>query len=466
MKRLSGAMLCALAMVAATTAGSACGTKDNLVFFKKQGRVPQIGDRLLVEILDEKGEIACSDCAREIPASAEGVWPVSIGVAPSESKGRVRIRARLYRSLGGDPKVSHEIIDVTARLPDPYVGAYEMLLPTRCFGRAPDVAKGETCLINEFSNRLDYGPEPELQELGRNKLLSLHVPCEHEPKPEMTCVPGDVFIMGDVRLDAIAFDYPSKPEHAEWAVFPVHMDLDEVTVGTVRKLVRNGKLKPLGSTRRGLLAKGAGNEACTYLGPDDASNDALPINCIGQLLADDVCTAVGKRLPYEYEWELAAGNGQEETRYPWGEVEGERAKFQINEDPRIICDRAVVGRGHAAAAGESTRCIDLDRTRPVGPVAGGSALDVTASGIRNMGGNVAEWVGDRFSLYGEGCGTPCSDSSKILAGEPIPYRGGSWARSPDAAVGVARFAREDGTPTPHVGFRCALDENDIEKGSP
>jgi formylglycine-generating enzyme required for sulfatase activity len=460
-------VLVMVATIAALVGGPGCGTKKQRIIFEKQGRVPQIGDRLRVDVLDERGNLACTDCSREFLVYTEDTWPVSFGVAPPEGGGRVRVRARLYRSLGGDLATNrHDLIDVTARLPDDYADDYEFLLPTLCFGQAPDVAAGTTCLINEAS-KLDYGPEPTLEPFGTSRLLPLSRPCEFEPLAGMVCVPGDVFIMGDSRLDAIAFDHPSKPEHAEWAPFPVHMDVDEMTVGTMRALVRKRSVLVDDKDERFALrvrgAPGSETDMCTYLGPDDATNDALPINCVGALLAFDACVALGKRLPYEYEWEFVAGNGSRETQYPWGDVAGERAIGQINEESRTICDNAIIGRGRISTRGESTRCRDFDVSLAPGPVAGGNPRDVTSHGIKNMAGNVAEWVADNFSLYAENCGTPCGKDSKILGGEPVPYRGGSWARSPDAAVTVARFAIERGAASSHVGFRCGFNEASVKE---
>ena len=46
--------------------------------------VPQFGDRLLVEVFPD-GEVACAECRRQIPISAQTVWPVELGITPPPS---------------------------------------------------------------------------------------------------------------------------------------------------------------------------------------------------------------------------------------------------------------------------------------------------------------------------------------------------------------------------------------------
>jgi formylglycine-generating enzyme required for sulfatase activity len=231
-----------------------------------------------------------------------------------------------------------------------------------------------------------------------------------------------------------------------------------MTVGTVRALVNGDRITPAKS----LLQRGAAGtleEGCTYLGSGDASNDALPITCIGAALAGEVCKALGKRLPDEYEWEFAATNGTDETTYPWGNPEGVAEDLFLNDYVRVTCAHAIVGRGRKSQTSEKQGC----GTSSWGPVAGGNPLDLTRAGVKNMGGNVAEWTGDLdFHLYDEPCWSTNScdgPSPELSFGTWRPYRGGSWARSPDSAVGVGRYAMFNGAPSPYVGFRCATDDD-------
>ena len=147
------------------------------------------------------------------------------------------------------------------------------------------------------------------------------------------------------------------------------------------------------------------------------------------------CRHLGKRLPTEAEWEIAA-RGVAGRRFPWGA-----------EPPR--CDGVVFGRGEARG------CPDL---RPEIEIVGTAPQDVTPEGVHDLGGNVGEWVQDQFVLpyYGS-----CGDCSDPVAEQPVPitddvriFRGGTFR-------GVAWFSRAttrsrwkrtdvmDG-----VGFRC------------
>src|SRR5262245_5699099 len=68
--------------------------------------VPQIGDRVFVEILDEAGSLACNTCEREFglrPNEPNAGLPLSFAVVPPETGGRFRVRARLYRSSSTGP---------------------------------------------------------------------------------------------------------------------------------------------------------------------------------------------------------------------------------------------------------------------------------------------------------------------------------------------------------------------------
>jgi formylglycine-generating enzyme required for sulfatase activity len=173
---------------------------------------------------------------------------------------------------------------------------------------------------------------------------------------------------------------------------------------------------------------------CTYLGENDATNDALPMNCISRAKASLACIALDKELLTEIDWELAASNGGRGTRFPWGE-----------DTP--TCDRAVLS-------------VDGTCVRK-GPVAGGSDNDVNALGLRNLGGNLSEWVADIFVPYTDACWgdlldtSGCSTDTRFIGWKgPWPHRGGSWKRRASSAASFARFASPNGAPSPEIGFRC------------
>ena len=152
-------------------------------------------------------------------------------------------------------------------------------------------------------------------------------------------------------------------------------------------------------------------------GPEHANQ---PVACVTWLAARDYCRARGKRLPLELEWEYAAKGG-EGRAFPWG------------------------------AAMPKHDGVAFDRGYSIGPHpvdVGISKQDRTPQDVRDLGGNVSEWVSD-----GRG------------AGETATIRGGCWnSTDPCRLLGSSckrvkaeRFSRT-------VGFRCARSATEDKEG--
>ena len=161
--------------------------------------------------------------------------------------------------------------------------------------------------------------------------------------------------------------------------------------------------------------------------------DSFPVSGVTWYGAHAYCGAIGRRLPTEAEWEMAA-RGYDGRIYPWG-----------NEwDPLLA--RTSIPPGDAGAV-------------PVGSFFGGSS----PWGALDMAGNVAEWVNDwydpvfyqRPEASGFDPQGPAEPNAEI--GSEKVIRGGSWDAKPFFARSVHRQSADPLTTGAWLGFRCAAD---------
>jgi formylglycine-generating enzyme required for sulfatase activity len=226
---------------------------------------------------------------------------------------------------------------------------------------------------------------------------------------EMVHVPGATYAMGSSDPKSPPNE---RPRHVE-TVTSFFIDRTEVTVGAYRRCVES----------RACARPERSSPSCTY----DLGDPRLPVSCVHWRDAEAYCRDVGKRLPRESEWELAA-RGPKGGRYPWrGAYAGcFLASTLVSETTGRTCTK-----------GPSR----------VGAHAGG----VSSSGALDMAGNVEEWTSDWYVDNLALGAAPASGASHVL-------RGGGWLSAPSAARSTARnwgSALEAG---PNVGFRCAKTE--------
>jgi formylglycine-generating enzyme required for sulfatase activity len=424
--------------------------------------LPQLGDRVLVEVIDEHGDLACVEdvgCRRTF-AAGPASWPLSFGIAATGAG--LRVRARLHRSsyvgAQGLPD-GNALVERVGKLPEPNGADPVWLhLPAHCFGVASDATSNASC--DPDSGALEpepmLGPPPPVLPMPNTWAPAEPVACAGSLPADMKCVPGGVLLLGDHSGVELVPGIGPRPEHLV-AISPFGLDTDEVTVGHVRQLALDGELSSLPTPHSTDLGSIEG--ACTF--PEDvndASRDALPVNCIDHARASAICAALGKRLPTEAEWEFAAANRSLETTYPWG-------------DASDVCARAVVGRGRTDIVLRDPEGIGLEDSGcrvdaageilPWGPVAGGHPGDVNTLGIKNLAGNVREFVADVFAPYSAPCWqsaevplwNPRCDAAPSLEIEGANARGGGWSFMPLLS---RVWMRVPGNYAPLLGVRCAV----------
>jgi len=417
-----------------------------LVHVGTDAPLPGFGDRIRVDVLDEKG-VTCATCSRVFDTQSGQSLPLSFGVAPDSTAHFVR--ARLYRAenttSGGDPE--DPLIDVLGALPalaeDPL--SVKVWLGMSCFGKPVDLEAFTSCDPNTgelvTSLPLETGSAAELPQPG--SWGGGDIDCEGAAPAGMVCVPGGVFLLGSRAFAPFGPDFDPVPEQLV-QLPPFFIDVDELTVARSRELVALGALPPKFAS--------AEDARCAYTARPGDQEDAS-VNCISRETAALLCQQDGKRLPTEAEWELASSNRDLGSPFPWL-LEGE-------VDTDVICRTAVVARGDLGDLDASRQCVVNDGVEP-GPVAGGSASDVSGLGIKNLGGNLSEWVSDDFARYADeicwGSEIELLEDPQCVADPSLGVlRGGSWLSFTYNTHAFFRRSAPSGLEPSFVGVRCARD---------
>lgn len=164
----------------------------------------------------------------------------------------------------------------------------------------------------------------------------------------------------------------------------------------------------------------------------------LPVTNVTWYGAQAYCQALGRRLPTEAEWELAA-RGVNGRLYPWGDTWIE-ANASTSRSPLI--DPRVKAQVDAYPSG------------------------ATPEGILNLAGNVEEWTADwydaNFYRRPEASGV---DPTGPSVGTEKVVRGGAWDLVPFFARAVHRRSLLPLSPTASVGFRCVSDAGTAQQST-
>lgn len=154
-----------------------------------------------------------------------------------------------------------------------------------------------------------------------------------------------------------------------------------------------------------------------------------PIVSIDWYQANSYCEWTGRRLPTEAEWEKSA-RGTDERIYPWG------------NDINCSYENFVM------SVGNNLSCLG-NKKKEVGFYPNSAS----PFGVLDMGGNVREWVADRYAsnYYSN---SPFSNPLGPESGESRVLRGGTYdfgdPRSSSRAWGAPGYVDFD------IGFRCAM----------
>jgi formylglycine-generating enzyme len=281
-------------------------------------------------------------------------------------------------------------------------------------------------------------------------------------------IPGGDFLQGSPESMLDLLERADQPFLRSWfadetpqvarRVAPYRIDRCPVTVGQFAEFVRQTGHRTEAEERGyGLVygADGWGEQpgACWHspAGPQWPIDDYLdhPVVHVSYGDVNAYAAWVGKRLPTEVEWELAA-RGLDFRIWPWGDT----------WDPA----RANTTELHAGAftsyaqwqqwwAAECDRFGPCPRSTPVGQF---SPHGDSPSGCADMAGNVYEWTATPSSLYDRS--SDCDPTVRLALDRYRVIRGGSWM---NLRFQVRCTERMHGDPsgwsTFAHGFRCARD---------
>ena len=91
--------LLTLLTLVAGCSGSTPARDQWLVEVSSDAPTPLVGDRLLIEALDQDGTPLCDSCRRQFGVSSNDTWPVSFGIAADGTSGDPLVRVHKTRTM-------------------------------------------------------------------------------------------------------------------------------------------------------------------------------------------------------------------------------------------------------------------------------------------------------------------------------------------------------------------------------
>jgi formylglycine-generating enzyme required for sulfatase activity len=239
------------------------------------------------------------------------------------------------------------------------------------------------------------------------------------PPDHMASIPAGSFVMGCDPHTHTGCQPDEQPAHRV-TLDSNDIDITEVTVADYGACVAAGACQapttPVHLTE------------CNWGRADRMDH---PINCVNFYQAEEYCGWLGKRLPTEAEWEMAA-LGQSGATYPWG-----------NDPPS--CDRGAITMDDESCAATTTA--------PVGSHPSGAS----PFGLMDMAGNVQEWLSDWYdrAFYNQ---SPERNPVGPPGGTERATRGGDFDDDEQELRATARDGHEPWKVDTDIGFRCARSE--------
>lgn len=408
---------------------------------------------------------------RDFIAPDPSGWPISFGVATGELplSRPVHLRLRAFRGkfaargeLDGiatlDPP-REVTIDRLVEIPPSKEGIrrVRVTLEAACLGvsssfdpKAPTTCTGADRASPPSAGVEEVGDSDPPSRVG-TFADAVESPCKGQAPEGARCVPGGLTILGDAAFEGVGDGsgemdaIPLRPV----LLSPFYLDRTEVTVGRFRALLATG-------TFEGVLPIVKGDpsiedaEYCTFLGAGDATNDAMPLNCVGRPTAEAVCATLGGALPSEAQWEHAARGRGRGTLYPWGE-----------HTPSGDADCCITSASRKGPPKIPVECpgagIEPAGSHPASPSCGGLG-DESRDGILDLGGSLTEALRDDLRPYDDPCWTIAGGG---ISRDPVcqvgsitwSARGGYW--NGGQARTAAPFRSSFTAARPSGGFRCA-----------
>ncbi len=253
------------------------------------------------------------------------------------------------------------------------------------------------------------------------------------PVDRMVTIEGTTFMMGcEEGVAPHCAETNATPRH-EVTVASFEIDIYEVTKKEFESCIAAGACKNEQGEPAQFSLFGDEHPFC-LLGGDQP--DDMPANCVSWDGARAYCEWLGKRLPSEAEWELAA-RGTDDRWYPWGDAPGPTCSHVVMEDETDWgC-----GSGGAMAVGSKE-----DGKSPFG--------------LYDMAGNMWEWVEDDWHDDYDDPSRPDDGSAWVDAVRPANrvQRGGAFLIGSEEAFEFLAYGHY-GAPAENTGvsygFRCA-----------